>query len=107
MPKPRALIVEDSDEFVILTTTLLEAEGFDVTSVGTAAQGISSARELDPDLVILDITLPDGLGYEVCRTIREEEPVRPSTRLSTMPSPPPKGRSSTVLWRSLVQLRRS
>ena len=70
MPKPRALIVEDSDEFVILTTTLLEAEGFDVTSVGTAAQGISSARELDPDLVILDITLPDGLGYEVCRTIR-------------------------------------
>jgi DNA-binding response OmpR family regulator len=70
VPVPRALIIEDADEFVVLTRTLLESEGFEVSSAPTAAEGIAKARELAPDLVILDITLPDGLGFEVCRVIR-------------------------------------
>jgi DNA-binding response OmpR family regulator len=70
VPRPLALIVEDAEEFVELTRALLEAEGFEVSSAGTAAEGIALARDLDPDLVILDITLPDGLGFEVCRVIR-------------------------------------
>jgi DNA-binding response OmpR family regulator len=67
---PRALIIEDVDEFVLVATAVLESEGFEVFACGTAADGIAEVRRLDPDLVILDITLPDGLGFEVCRVIR-------------------------------------
>ena len=70
MPAPSALVVEDVDEFVELTRALLVAEGFEVSVAATAAEGVALARSLMPDLVILDITLPDGLGFEVCRVIR-------------------------------------
>jgi DNA-binding response OmpR family regulator len=68
--KPTALIVEDAPEFVALLVPTLDGEGFDVSVATTGRDGIAIARELHPDLVVLDVTLPDVDGFEVCRVIR-------------------------------------
>ena len=70
MTRPTALIVEDAPEFVAMLVPTLEGEGFDVTVATTGTAGIAAATELHPDLVILDVTLPDVDGFEVCRVIR-------------------------------------
>jgi DNA-binding response OmpR family regulator len=70
MAKPVALVIEDAEEFVVLTTAILEDEGFEVRSASTGADGVTLARSLMPELVVLDISLPDQLGFEVCRLIR-------------------------------------
>ena len=70
MTRPAALIVEDAPEFVAMLVPTLEGEGFDVTVATTGNDGIAAATERHPDLVILDVTLPDVDGFEVCRVIR-------------------------------------
>ncbi|HET9944394.1 MAG TPA: response regulator transcription factor [Actinomycetes bacterium] len=71
MATPRALLVEDTPEFVLLCTRLLEREGFTVSVAGDGETGVELARTERPELVLLDITLPGIDGFEVCRRIRE------------------------------------
>ena len=70
MPKSSALIVEDAPEFVAMLVPTLEGEGFAVSVAMTGTDGVTLARDLQPDLVVLDVTLPDIDGFEVCRLIR-------------------------------------
>lgn len=50
-----------------------QAEGFEVVGqVATVADGLASARELDPDVVVTDVRLPDGSGLDVVRALRKE-----------------------------------
>jgi len=70
MSRPRALVVEDSPEFVLLCRHLLEREGFDVTVATDGKGAVDRAQEVRPDLAILDLGLPDVDGIEVCRQIR-------------------------------------
>jgi len=68
------LIVDDHPSFRASARTLLEAEGFEV--VGEAENGesaIQAARDLDPDLVLLDVQLPDLDGFEVAEQLRKFE----------------------------------
>ena len=68
------LIVDDHAGFRGLARTVLEAEGFDV--VGEAADGESAvaiARELQPDVVLLDVALPGLDGFAVCDLLTEAE----------------------------------
>jgi two-component system, OmpR family, response regulator len=53
-------------------TTGLRFVGFDVRSAGTGRQALDLAREFQPDLLVLDVMLPDLDGYEVCRRIRAD-----------------------------------
>lgn len=59
-----ALIVDDHEVFRKSARALLEAEGFTVAEAGTATAGIAVAQDLNPDLVLLDIQLPDEDGFE-------------------------------------------
>ena len=64
------LIVDDHPSFRGMARALLESEGFDV--VGEAADGesaIEAARELRPDVILLDVQLPDMDGFAVCREL--------------------------------------
>ncbi len=55
----------------MLVEQVLENENFAVTAVGTGEEGLEAAASIDPDVVILDVSLPGIDGYEVCRRLRE------------------------------------
>ena len=66
-----ALVVEDAPDIALLLCDTLRQAGFDATGAETGALGLELARRLSPDLVTLDLTLPDIDGIEVCRRLRE------------------------------------
>jgi len=76
------LIVEDEPDIVRGLKDALEFEGFKVTTAGTGAEGIASARTQSPDCVLLDLMLPDDNGYRVCETLRADDPTVPIIMLT-------------------------
>ncbi|MCM2988393.1 response regulator transcription factor [Bacillus safensis] len=74
MPKlqSKVLMIDDEKEILELINTVLTREGIDrVITASTARDGLAKFHQEQPDLVILDIMLPDGEGYDICRQIRE------------------------------------
>jgi DNA-binding response OmpR family regulator len=69
------LMVEDEPSITDPLTEALEREGFDSAVARTAAEGVSLAGDLEPDLVLLDVMLPDGSGYDACRELRRQSEV--------------------------------
>jgi two-component system, OmpR family, alkaline phosphatase synthesis response regulator PhoP len=76
-PQRKILVIEDEPDIVRGLTDALEFEGFEVQSRGTGTEGLDAAMEWDPDLVLLDLMLPDDNGYRVCETMRGRNPVVP------------------------------
>jgi DNA-binding response OmpR family regulator len=68
----KALVVEDAADIRVLLCETLQRAGFETYGAGTGAQGLKMAGDLQPDLVTLDLTLPDMDGVEVCRHLRSE-----------------------------------
>ncbi|MFI5841522.1 response regulator transcription factor [Catenuloplanes sp. NPDC051500] len=66
----RILVVDDQPNLVDLLRTVLEFHGFAVSTAGTAADAVATARHDQPDLILLDVMLPDGDGVDVCRRLR-------------------------------------
>ena len=69
---PRLLLVEDNPDLAFGLRTGLEIEGYEVHHAEDGPSGLQMARDLAPDLILLDLTLPGMAGYRVLRTIREE-----------------------------------
>ncbi|AMM91766.1 response regulator transcription factor [Peribacillus simplex] len=66
------LIIDDEDDLARLMETVLHKEGIpNIVTAGTVADGWSKFQEINPALVLLDIMLPDGEGYDLCKQIRE------------------------------------
>ena len=65
-----AVVVEDDADIRQLLVTVLEQAGFVVSETATGVEGLAAAREVHPDLVTLDLSLPDIDGIEVCRELR-------------------------------------
>jgi two-component system, OmpR family, alkaline phosphatase synthesis response regulator PhoP len=68
----RILIVEDNPDLAFGLRNNLEIEGYDITLAEDGLVGLQRARELQPDLIILDLMMPGLDGYRVLRTLREE-----------------------------------
>ena len=68
--KARILVVDDNRSLVRVLERLLEKNGFQVITAFDGLQGLQRAREEKPDLVILDIVMPEMDGYEVCRHLQ-------------------------------------
>jgi DNA-binding NarL/FixJ family response regulator len=86
--KPIRLVVVDDHEVVRqgLVALLDRRPGFQVVGeAGTVAEAIAETRRLEPDVVVMDVRLPDGSGVEACREIRAE---RPETRVIMLTSYP-------------------
>lgn len=64
------LVVEDQEPIARLLKWQLESAGFDVHTEATGKDGLQYATEHRPDLVVLDLKLPDVHGYQVCRELR-------------------------------------
>jgi len=71
MKKKRILVVEDEESLLKLESILLTSKGYDVTGVADGKAALREITDNKPDLVVLDIMLPEMDGYEVCRRIRE------------------------------------
>jgi len=70
---PKILVVDDDADFQRVHRVVLESRGFEVSAAYTAEEGLEKIRDEEPDLVILDVMLPDGHeGFEVARQVREE-----------------------------------
>ncbi|SEO18939.1 response regulator transcription factor [Actinacidiphila rubida] len=66
------LVVEDEPGIADILRITLKYNGFTVVGAATCREALAAARRHRPDLVLLDVMLPDGSGWEVCRTLREE-----------------------------------
>ena len=76
----KVLVVDDEIVLADLLASALRYEGWEVTTAHTGADAVRLAREISPDLVVLDIMLPDFDGLEVLSKIRRD---RKSTRLNS------------------------
>jgi DNA-binding response OmpR family regulator len=70
--KPRILLVEDEDNIAIAIEVLLGRAGYDLVRVSRGDQALPNIRAQQPDLVVLDVTLPGCSGYEVCQRLRSD-----------------------------------
>jgi len=70
----RVLIVDDHSGFRARARALLDSEGFEVVGeAGSGAEGVRSARELGPDVVLLDVQLPDTDGFAVASAVTADD----------------------------------
>ncbi|NHW87482.1 response regulator transcription factor, partial [Escherichia coli] len=67
----RLLVVEDDPNILELLSASLRFAGFDVATATSGSAALSAARDHRPDLVVLDVMLPDLDGFEVIRMMRE------------------------------------
>jgi DNA-binding response OmpR family regulator len=75
MAQRTVLVVEDEPAIVEPLVEALRREGFTAHTAGTAARALAEARRVEPDLVLLDLMLPDGSGLDVCRELRRDSQV--------------------------------
>jgi two-component system KDP operon response regulator KdpE len=73
--RPRVLLVDDEASIQRAVGPLLRARGYDLDVAGTGAEALRAFADRPPDLIILDLGLPDIEGTEVCRRIRAESAV--------------------------------
>jgi two-component system, OmpR family, response regulator len=76
-PKGRILCTEDDADTRDLLRIILEFEGFEVSCAGDAAQAMNLATEAKFDLYVLDSWLPEMAGEDLCKTLREFDPITP------------------------------
>src|SRR6266403_844009 len=110
----RILIVEDNPISLTLLKQLLRAHGYEVLGTPEGLQALDLAREEQPDLILMDIRLPDISGFEVTRLLKQDQrtktkrtlaassPFRPSTTSTTTACPSSRilmpDRSSAETW---------
>ena len=74
--KPRILVVDDEPDLITVLKIGLETEGYEVLTASDGEQGLALARQVLPDLMLLDLMLPRMDGYKVCRTLKFDERYR-------------------------------
>jgi two-component system OmpR family response regulator len=67
----RVLVVDDEENITYLLGTALRHFGFDVDTAGSGREGLAKATDTKPDLMLLDVMLPDVNGFDVCRRLRD------------------------------------
>ena len=72
-PRARVLVVDDEADLVRILQFGLEAIGYQVETASDGQEGLKKARELKPDIILLDLMLPKLDGYKVCRLLKFDE----------------------------------
>ena len=71
--KKKVLVIDDNANNLLLEKDLLEVAGFEVFEAENAAVGIAIARKEKPDIIIMDVRLPDMRGSEAARILRQDK----------------------------------
>jgi two-component system, OmpR family, alkaline phosphatase synthesis response regulator PhoP len=72
LPKKKILIADDEEDILEIVQYNLQQEGYDVTTAKNGDEALTKAKQLKPDLVILDIMMPKRNGVEVCQLMRSQ-----------------------------------
>lgn len=72
MTSPRVLVVEDEDNIATALEFLITREGYAHDRVASGAEALPRIRDTRPDLVLLDVMLPEVSGYDICTGIRTD-----------------------------------
>ena len=67
----KLLVIDDDSAVTDLLSLLLKSNGFEVTSTNNSAEGLSMIRDFSPDVVILDLMMPEMDGWQICKAVRE------------------------------------
>jgi len=70
--RQRVLIIEDEDNIALALDFLMSREGYEHDRLATGAGALDRIRREHPDLVLLDVMLPDVSGYEICQEVRAD-----------------------------------
>ena len=71
--RKKALVVDDNGNNLLLEKDLLEVAGFEVFEAENASDGIAIARKEKPDVILMDVRLPDMRGSEAAKILREDK----------------------------------
>src|SRR5271157_4352091 len=74
--RKKALVIDDNANNLLLEKDLLDVAGFEVFEAENAASGIAIARKEKPDIIIMDVRLPDMRGSEAARILRQDQETR-------------------------------
>ncbi len=74
--RARVLIVDDDPDFVESTKTVLESKLYDVVVARNGEEGVRLARELHPDLILLDVIMPVKDGFTAAEQLKKDEQLR-------------------------------
>ncbi|GAA3978137.1 response regulator transcription factor [Thermobifida alba] len=94
--RPHVLVIDDEPNIRDLVQAALRFHGFEVSTAGSGGEGLALARSERPDLILLDVLLPDISGFDVCRRLRDEDDDVPVIYLTARDTP-----SDTVTGLSL------
>ncbi len=70
--KKKILVIDDDPQLVLFLTTLLEDNGYEPVSAADGAEGLDKTRSEKPDLILLDITMPEKSGVRYYREVRRD-----------------------------------
>lgn len=70
--KTRILVVDDSPDILRVFSLVLRTQGYEVFEADTGARGMDLVRAIHPDLVLLDVVLPDMNGFDICRRLKTD-----------------------------------
>lgn len=66
----KILVIDDDTAVTDLLSVLLRSQGFDVNATNNSSEGVNLVHEYQPDMIILDLMMPEMDGWEVCRAVR-------------------------------------
>ena len=89
-PPVRVLVVDDEPYITDVVSSALVFEGFATEEAATVSEALSCARSSPFDCIVLDVMLPDGDGFTVCRTLRDEDIATPVLFLTARDAGPDK-----------------
>jgi two-component system alkaline phosphatase synthesis response regulator PhoP len=81
---PTVLLIEDNDKLARGLQSNLEFEGYNVLCAADGGSGLALARDRRPDIIVLDLMLPDTDGYRVLRTLRDDGDMTPVLVLTAL-----------------------
>ncbi|MGZ9223063.1 MAG: response regulator transcription factor [Anaerolineales bacterium] len=67
----KILVIDDDSAVTDLLSLLLRSQGFDVSATTNSTEGLSQIREDAPDVVVLDLMMPEMDGWQICKAVRE------------------------------------
>src|SRR5512143_1778799 len=76
MSAEKILIVDDDEDILLIVQTILDSAGYTTSTARNGREGVDMALQLQPDLILLDVMMPELSGWEVCTTLKHAPETR-------------------------------